>query len=51
MQDAKDEKSYPKLSELSTAERSKLVDAFAWFIKEDKKQNPAFYQAKKQEDD
>lgn len=31
---------------LSLEERNRLVSAFAWLIKEDKKQNPALYQNK-----
>ncbi len=34
------------VSDLSLEDRNKLVEAFAWLIKEDKKQNPALYQVK-----
>ena len=37
-----------KMSDLSQDERDRLVGAFIWLIEEDKKQNPAFYQVKKQ---
>lgn len=36
-----------KINDLSLEDRQKLVGAFAWLIKEDKKQNPEFYQIKK----
>ncbi len=36
---------------LSIEDKQKLVSAFAWLIEEDKKQNPAFYQTKKQKND
>ena len=36
------------LESLSLEERGRLVGAFVWLIQEDKKQNPAFYQLKKQ---
>lgn len=36
-----------KLQNLSLNDRQKLVGAFTWLIKEDKKQNPALYQRKK----
>lgn len=34
------------INDLPLEERNKLVCAFAWLIKEDKKQNPALYQIK-----
>lgn len=34
------------ISDLSREDRSKLVEAFVWLIKEDKKQNSALYQVK-----
>ena len=40
-----------KISSLSLEERQKWVGAFAWLFQEDKKQNPAFYQLNKQEND
>lgn len=36
-----------KIDDLSLEDRRKLVDAFAWLIQEDKKQNPALYKLKK----
>jgi len=37
-----------KINDLSLEDRQKLVGAFAWLIQEDKNQNPAFYQPKKE---
>lgn len=53
MQDLEEQKQKPifKISELTLEDRNKLVGAFAWLIKEDKKQNPALYQIKKEKDD
>lgn len=39
------------INELSLEDKNKLVGAFVWLIKEDKKQNPAFYQIKKERND
>lgn len=36
-----------KIKELSLEEKNRLVGAFVWLIKEDKKQNPELYQPKK----
>jgi hypothetical protein len=36
-------------SQIPPQEMQKLVDVFAWLIREDKKENPADYQYKKQE--
>lgn len=33
--------------EITSEDRQKLMNAFAWLIQEDKKQNPSFYQLKK----
>lgn len=33
---------------LPLEEKQRLVDVFAWLIQEDKKQNPALYQLKKE---
>lgn len=33
-----------KIKELSLEDRKRLVGAFLWLLKEDKKQNPALYQ-------
>lgn len=35
-----------KVQDLSLEDRSRLVGAFVWLIKEDKKQNPELYQLK-----
>jgi len=35
------------IRKLSIEDKQKLVGAFAWLIQEDKKQNPALYQYKK----
>ena len=40
-----------KLNNLSLEDKQKLVGAFAWLIQEDKKQNPALYQLKKEKQD
>lgn len=40
-----------KISDLKLEEKDRLVGVFAWLIKEDKKQNPALYQIKKEEND
>ncbi len=37
-----------KISDLSLEEKQRLVGAFAWLLQEDKKQNPALYQLKKE---
>ena len=39
------------ISDLSLEDSNKLVGAFAWLIKEDKKQNPALYQVKNRRND
>jgi len=36
-----------KIDELPLEDKQRLVGAFVWLIEEDKKQNPALYQAKK----
>jgi hypothetical protein len=36
-----------KIKELSLEDKQRLVGAFVWLIKEDKKQNPELYQPKK----
>ena len=36
-----------RIEELSIEDKQKLVGAFAWLVQEDKKQNPALYQHKK----
>lgn len=38
-------------SELSSEDRLKLVNVFVWLIEEDKKQNPAIYQVKRNRND
>ena len=40
-----------KTNVLSLEDKQKLVGAFAWLIEEDKKQNPEFYQLKKEHSD
>ncbi len=40
-----------KIDELPLEDKQRLVGAFVWLIEEDKKQNPAFYQIKKQNND
>jgi hypothetical protein len=49
MQDKDRQKTKGKTNfqDLSIEERRTLVDVFAWLIKQDKKQNPAYYQLKK----
>lgn len=37
-----------KIDDLSLEDKQRLVDVFAWLIKEDKKQNPAIYKFNKQ---
>ena len=37
-----------KIKDLSFEERERLVGPFVWLIQEDKKQNPALYQLKKE---
>lgn len=39
------------INDLTLEDRNKLVGAFAWLIKEDKKQNPALYQDKNRKND
>lgn len=39
------------INDLTLEDRNKLVGAFAWLIKEDKKQNPALYQVMTKEND
>ncbi len=39
------------MDDLPLEEKQRLVDAFAWLIQEDKKQNPELYQLKQQEND
>ncbi len=39
------------LNNLSFSDKQNLVDAFAWLIQEDKKQNPALYKLNKQKND
>jgi len=36
----------PVLDNITLEEKQRLVDAFAWLIQEDKKQNPALYNLK-----
>ncbi len=38
------------LNTLSLEERGRLVSTFMWLINEDKKQNPALYQRKREND-
>ncbi len=38
-----------KIDELPLEDQQRLVGAFAWLIEEDKKQNPALYQTKKEQ--
>jgi hypothetical protein len=40
-----------KIDELPLEDKQSLVGAFVWLIEEDKKQNPALYQIKKQNND
>jgi len=37
-----------KMDDLSLEDKQRLVDVFAWLIREDKKQNPEFYKLNKQ---
>lgn len=37
-----------KIESLPLEDKQRLVGAFVWLIEEDKKQNPALYQIKKQ---
>jgi hypothetical protein len=37
--------------ELSNDEKQRLINAFVWLIEQDKKQNPAFYQNNKKQND
>lgn len=39
-----------KIDELPLEDKQRLVGAFVWLIEEDKKQNPALYQIKKNND-
>lgn len=50
MQDISPKKPF-KINDLSPEETGRLVDVFAWLLEEDKKQNPAFYELKKQRND
>lgn len=38
-----------KYEDLPLEDKQRLVDAFAWLIQEDKKQNPDLYQPKKKQ--
>ena len=38
-----------KINELIIEDKQKLVGAFVWLIQEDKKQNPALYEIKRQQ--
>lgn len=40
-----------KIEDLPIEDGRNFVNAFAWLIKQDKKQNPALYQLKKQNND
>ena len=40
-----------EILKLSTEDKQNLVGVFAWLIKEDKKQNPAYYEVKKKYND
>ena len=50
MQDIVSTKNF-KVNELPANDKRKLVDAFTWLMQEDKKQNPALYQIKKEQND
>ncbi len=50
MQDTVSTKNF-KVNELPANDKRKLVDALTWLIQEDKKQNPALYQIKKEQND
>lgn len=39
------------INDLTIEEKDRLVGAFVWLIKEDKKQNPALYQVKNRKND
>ena len=39
------------INDITLEDKNKLVVAFVWLIKEDKKQNPALYQVKKEKSD
>jgi hypothetical protein len=43
-------KTNSRIEKLSIEDKQKLVGAFAWLIQEDKKQNPEFYQHKRNKD-
>lgn len=45
------EKKSPKLLDLTSEDKQRLVGAFVWLIDEDKKQNPALYQIKEEKND
>jgi len=45
------EKEKVSFQELSFDERQKLVGAFVWLVEQDKKQNPALYQRKSEQND
>lgn len=50
MQDISPKKSF-NIKDLSFEEKERLVGVFAWLLEEDKKQNPASYELKKQRND
>jgi len=39
----KEPKEWFAINDLSSRDKQRLVDVFAWLIQEDKKQNPEFY--------
>lgn len=39
------------ITDLAYEDRGRLVSAFEWLLKQDKKQNPAIYQEKNREND
>ena len=41
--DEQKQKAFFKMQDLSIEEKSRLVGAFVWLLKEDKKQNPELY--------
>ena len=45
--DTKKQKVNFSMQSISVEEKGRLVGAFAWLIKQDKKQNPELYQLKK----
>lgn len=49
--DKQEPKSGFKIKSLSLEDRNRLVGAFVWLLKEDKKQNPELYQIKTKQDD